>query len=49
VPFDQAYCSEKCYYDDQAKTKKEKRDNMLFVLLSAVSVAIILIAGVLLR
>jgi predicted nucleic acid-binding Zn ribbon protein len=48
VPFDRAYCSEKCYWADHAKTKKEKMDNIRFAVLTIVSVAVILVIGVLL-
>lgn len=46
VPFEQAYCSEDCYYKDEAGMKKEKKDNTIFILLAAVSVAAILIVGI---
>jgi len=49
VPFEQAYCSEDCYWKDQAKKKKEKRDYLLFVVLALVSVAVIAAVGFLLR
>jgi len=45
VPFDQAYCSEDCYWSDQAKMKKEKNRNILFVVVTAVSVSVIFIIG----
>ena len=45
VPFDQAYCSEDCYWKDHARTKKEKRDNILFAVLTGVSVIVILVVG----
>jgi len=45
VPFDRAYCSEECYYNDQAKTRKKKRDDLLFVALTGASVAVIVIVG----
>ncbi|MDR1955087.1 MAG: DUF2116 family Zn-ribbon domain-containing protein [Candidatus Methanoplasma sp.] len=48
VPFEQAYCSEDCYWNDQAKNRKEKRNNIIFVALTAASVAAIAIAGILL-
>lgn len=48
VPFDQAYCSEKCYWDDQARMKKEKRDNMLFIAVAGIIVIVILVVGALL-
>ncbi|MCL2032437.1 MAG: DUF2116 family Zn-ribbon domain-containing protein [Methanomassiliicoccaceae archaeon] len=46
VPFDQAYCSEDCYWKEQARIKKEKKDNMLFAVLTVVSVAAILAVGI---
>lgn len=42
VPFDQAYCSEKCYWDDQAQMKDEKKKNLTFIAATAVSVIIII-------
>ena len=48
VPFDQAFCSEDCYWSEQARIKKEKKDNIMFVLLTAVSVAAIVAISVLL-
>ncbi len=48
VPFEQAYCSEECYWNDQAQTKEEKRKNLLFVVLTAVSVIVIVAIGILL-
>lgn len=42
VPFDQAYCSEKCYWDDQAQMKKERQNNYIFAAVTAVSVIVIL-------
>ncbi len=45
VPFEQAYCSEDCYWKDQAKMKKEKRDNIIFVAAAGASVAVILLVG----
>ena len=49
VPFDQAYCKEDCYWKDQAKIKKEKRGNLIFVVLTVASVAVIAAVGILLR
>ena len=46
VPFEQAYCSEDCYWKDQAKMKKEKRNNLLFIAATAASVIIILAIAV---
>jgi predicted nucleic acid-binding Zn ribbon protein len=48
VPFDQAYCSEDCYWNDQAQMKKEKRDNLMFALLTVVSVIAIVAVGLIL-
>jgi len=48
VPFDRAYCTEDCYWKDQAKIKQEKRKNIIFILLTGVSVAAIVAAGFLL-
>jgi len=45
VPFEQAYCSEDCYWKDQARIKKEKNKNIIFVAVTAASVAVILIVG----
>ena len=45
VPFDQAYCTEECYHKDQARIKKEKRDNIIFAVLTAASITVILILG----
>ena len=45
VPFEQAYCSEDCYWKDQAKIKKEKSNSILFVVVTAVSVLVILTIG----
>ena len=46
VPFDQAYCSEDCYWKDQARIGKEKRNNMIFVLLTAICVSAIIAVSV---
>ncbi|MDR3206334.1 MAG: DUF2116 family Zn-ribbon domain-containing protein [Candidatus Methanoplasma sp.] len=48
VPFDRAYCSEKCYWDDRAASQKEKRNNLLFAAITVASVAAIAAAGILL-
>jgi len=48
VPFEQAYCSEDCYWKDQARIKKERRDNILFAVLTVASVSAIAAAGILL-
>lgn len=48
VPFDQAYCSEDCYWKDQAQTKEEKRKNVIFVAATAISVIVIIAIGLLL-
>ncbi|MDR2698076.1 MAG: DUF2116 family Zn-ribbon domain-containing protein [Candidatus Methanoplasma sp.] len=48
VPFEQAYCTEDCYWKDHARTKKEKKNNILFVLITGASVAVIMAAGILL-
>jgi len=49
VPFEQAYCTEECYWNDQAKKKKEKQKELTFYLLTGVSVAVLLAVGILLR
>jgi len=48
VPFEQAYCSEECYWKDQARIKKDRNNNILFVILTAVSVVVVLAIGALL-
>ncbi|MCL1811133.1 MAG: DUF2116 family Zn-ribbon domain-containing protein [Methanomassiliicoccaceae archaeon] len=48
VPFEQAYCKEECYWNDQAKMKKEKKNNLIFILVTAASVAAIMAASILL-
>ncbi|MDR2845880.1 MAG: DUF2116 family Zn-ribbon domain-containing protein [Candidatus Methanoplasma sp.] len=48
VLFDRAYCSEKCYWADQAKMKKDRTNNIRFAVLTVVSVAVLLIIGALL-
>jgi predicted nucleic acid-binding Zn ribbon protein len=48
VPFERAYCSEDCYWKDHAEKKKEKNNNMIFAILTIVSVAAITAAGILL-
>jgi len=45
VPFEQAYCSEECYYNEEARVGKEKRKNYLFVAAAALSIAVILLIG----
>ncbi|MDR1405132.1 MAG: DUF2116 family Zn-ribbon domain-containing protein [Candidatus Methanoplasma sp.] len=47
VPFDQAFCSEDCYYKEQARVGKEKKNNRVFILLTAVSVIAVVAVGVL--
>jgi Uncharacterized protein containing a Zn-ribbon len=47
VPFDRAYCKEECYWNDQARMKKEKNDNVRFAVLTVVSVVIIAVVGIL--
>lgn len=49
VPFDQAFCSEKCYWDEQARIKKEKRRNLIFGAVTAVCVLAIFAASQFLR
>ena len=49
VPFEQAYCSEECYYNEEARVSKEKRNNYLFVAAAAASIAVILLIGYFLR
>ncbi|MCL2510100.1 MAG: DUF2116 family Zn-ribbon domain-containing protein [Methanomassiliicoccaceae archaeon] len=49
VPFEQAYCSEDCYWKDQAKTKKEKNKNLIFGAATAICVLAIMAAAVLLH
>ena len=49
VPFDRAYCTEDCYWNDQARIKKEKRDNYIFAGLTIASVAIIAAVGIIFR
>jgi predicted nucleic acid-binding Zn ribbon protein len=46
VPFDQAYCSEECYRNEGARVKKEKNRNYLFVAAVAVSMTVIIAAGI---
>jgi len=48
VPFDRAYCTEDCYWKDQARMKKEKKNNLLFILLTGASVLAIMAVSVLL-
>jgi len=45
VPFEQAYCSEDCYWKDQAKLKKEKNKNHLFIATIVVSIIVIFAAA----
>ena len=49
IPFERAYCSEDCYWKDQAKIKKEKNDNIRFAIITAVSVVVIFVVGFVLR
>ncbi|AIZ55941.1 hypothetical protein Mpt1_c00330 [Candidatus Methanoplasma termitum] len=49
VPFDRAFCSEDCYWKEQARIKKDKNSNIRFAVITAVSVAIIIVAGFFLR
>jgi len=46
VPFDMAYCKEECYWNDQARMKKEKRDGTVFAVLTVVSVTVIILIGI---
>jgi len=48
VPFDRAYCTEDCYWKDQARMKKKKKNNLLFILLTGASVLAIMAVSVLL-
>jgi predicted nucleic acid-binding Zn ribbon protein len=48
VPFDQAFCSEECYWKEQARLKKEKQRNTLFVIVAIVGVAVIFLVDQLL-
>jgi predicted nucleic acid-binding Zn ribbon protein len=48
VPFDRAYCTEDCYWKDQARMKKEKKNNILFVLITGASVLVIMAVSILL-
>lgn len=45
VPFEQAYCSEGCYWKDHAKVRKEKNNNIIFIAATAASVVAILAVG----
>ena len=49
VPFEQAYCSEECYYSEQARIKKEKRNNYLFAAAAAASIIAIALVGIFLN
>ncbi|MDR3282664.1 MAG: DUF2116 family Zn-ribbon domain-containing protein [Candidatus Methanoplasma sp.] len=49
VPFDQAYCSEKCYWEDQAGLRAKKKNNVLFAVFTVASVAVTAAVGVMLR
>lgn len=49
VPFDRAYCKEECYRNDQARIKKEKRDNIVFAVLTAASVIAIMAVSIFLK
>lgn len=49
VPFEQAYCSEKCYYADQARMRKEKLRNAAFAALAIGVSALILVIGYVFR
>ncbi|MDR0887583.1 MAG: DUF2116 family Zn-ribbon domain-containing protein [Candidatus Methanoplasma sp.] len=48
VPFDMLYCKMECYHAYQAQLKQERNKNILFVVLSVVSVIVIGAVGVLL-
>jgi len=48
VPFDRAYCTEECYWNDQAQMKQENRKNIIFAVATVASVAIIAGIGILL-
>ncbi|MDR0309538.1 MAG: DUF2116 family Zn-ribbon domain-containing protein [Candidatus Methanoplasma sp.] len=48
VPFEQAFCSEDCYWKEDARVKKERNNNIIFALLTVASVAAIAAAGTLL-
>lgn len=48
VPFDRAYCTEDCYWKDQARMKKEKKNNLLFILITGASVLAIMAVSILL-
>jgi predicted nucleic acid-binding Zn ribbon protein len=49
VPFEQAYCSEECYYNEQARVKKEKTNNYIFVAVTAASIIAITAVGIIMR
>ncbi len=44
IPFEQAYCSEECYYADQRRIGREKRrDNAVFTVATAGTATLLLI------
>lgn len=45
VPLDQAYCSLECYYKDQERLKKEKRNERLLAVIAIAGCVGILVAG----
>ena len=48
VPFEQAYCCEKCYYEDHAKKAKEKKTEAAVAAVAVIGAVAILVAGFLL-
>lgn len=48
VPFEQAYCCEACYYEDQARKAKERRNEIAVGAVAVIGAVAILIAGYLL-
>jgi len=45
VPFEQAYCSEECYYKDKAKKRKERRNALLWAVFGAGGIIVIAAIG----